>query len=323
MYGDSLTAGFVCGLTPSQYEPYARALKDALGSLGTTVEITGCGLCGLTAAEMAKGLDSSSQLRDVTGRSGPGLRRMLTEQGPFDLVLIMAGTNDIAMNTSRADDIVRSIKELHTACHALGTPTVLLSIPESCATVGPQFPEVAKKWRAVNTALATWVRDEEKRTSLCTRQRPFRVDAAQLLPFNQTAQMRNLWEHDGLHFSKAGSREFGSQLASLLVPLLSESSVSRQTTPLRTSESTSNVSVVEPEVLRKRSKSPQSDSGDRKESFRILPEPSGMPLRVSPRYHGASCGFSSATSNRIVQMPYGRVPVAAPMQSVRFSPIRV
>merc|ERR1719456_588140 len=110
-----MTAGFPC------YEPYSKSLVPALASAGICAEVVGCGLCGLTAVEMARGLDSP-QLQDNFGRVGPGLRHLLAEQDPFDLVIIMAGTNDLGGRHSSAEEVLASLKSMHAACWAKGTP---------------------------------------------------------------------------------------------------------------------------------------------------------------------------------------------------------
>ena len=58
------------------------------------VDIWVCGLSGLTAEELVDGMDDED-IRDSTGRIGRGLQLVLAERGPFDLVLLMAGTNDL------------------------------------------------------------------------------------------------------------------------------------------------------------------------------------------------------------------------------------
>lgn len=206
MYGDSLTAGF-----PS-YEPYAKSLSSALVDAGISAEVIGCGLCGLTAVEMASGVDSS-QLQDQFCRKGPGLRKLLDDEGPFDLVVIMAGTNDLGVPDTSAEAVLCSLKTIHEACWTAGTPTVALSIPESKVTGTVQYPEGAKKWHAINDALARWATAKEGDPSLKSS---FLVNSATLVSFDDAALARGLWHPDSLHFTSAGSREFGSKLAPIV-----------------------------------------------------------------------------------------------------------
>jgi len=251
VYGDSMTAGFPC------YEPYAKSMISTLAGAGISAEVVGCGLCGLTAVDMARGLDSL-QLQDVFGRVGPGLRRLLAEQGPFDLVVIMAGTNDVATPHLSIEEVLASLKSLHEACWAKGTPTVALSVPESSVTGTSQFPQANQKWHAINNALAAWAKAEQGDCSLVS---PFFVNAARLVSFNQAARVRGLWDPDNLHFTAAGSREFGSKLAPIVASHLqgqtplpeSNAPGQRQLTPERTdsamSENSEGLRPLTPERM--------------------------------------------------------------------------
>merc|ERR1719335_852448 len=161
---------------------------------------------------MARGLDSM-QLQDVFGRVGPGLRKLLAEQGPFDLVVIMAGTNDVANPQLPAEEVLRSLKKMHEACWAVGTPTVALSVPESSVTGTAQFPEERARWHKLNNMLAAWAQAEQRERS---PRAPLFVDSARLVSFDHAAHARGLWDADGIHFTADGSREFGSKLATFI-----------------------------------------------------------------------------------------------------------
>jgi lysophospholipase L1-like esterase len=171
VYGDSLTAGF------PDYVPYARELSQSLAAIGVYVDIFGCGHSGLTATQLASDMHSTC-LRDVTGRIGPGLRKILNNHGPFDLVFIMAGTNDVGFSTP-AEDIMASLKQLHTACHVAGTPTVALSIPDC----GMSNPEANVNRARVNKALANWVSSRDS-SDLGVVSTFFVYTNVQLLPYD-------------------------------------------------------------------------------------------------------------------------------------------
>merc|ERR1712061_692832 len=91
-FGDSLTAGF-----PS-LEPYAQAMAESLSDMGIPVEVTVCGLCGMTVHQMLAGMNESS-LIDSIGRTGIGLMELVRVKRGFwtkaDIVLVMAGTSDL------------------------------------------------------------------------------------------------------------------------------------------------------------------------------------------------------------------------------------
>jgi lysophospholipase L1-like esterase len=249
VYGDSMTAGF-----PS-YEPYAKSLASTLAAAGVSVEVVGCGLCGLTAVEMARGLDAQ-QLRDNFGRVGPGLGRLLAEQGPFDLVLVMAGTNDLGVPQTSAEEVLASLQCMHKACWAVGAPSLALSVPESSVTGTAQYPVAAAKWHAINNALAAWGQRAQGENP-CNS--PFFVNTAELVSFNRAACMRGLWDPDNLHFTAAGSREFGNKLAPLIasrfpegqaVPVEKNTSALRQLTPERTISSVPATSKDQEQTVR-------------------------------------------------------------------------
>jgi lysophospholipase L1-like esterase len=207
-----MTAGF-----PS-YEPYAKSLASTLAAAGMSVEIVGCGLNGLTAVEMVRGLDAQ-QLRDTFGRVGVGLRRLLADERPFDLVLIMAGTNDLGVPQTSAKEVLACLESMHRACWDVGTPSLALSIPESLVTGNPmQYAEAAQKWHAINKGLVAWGQVAQGENP-CGR--PFFVNTAELVAFDMAARYQGLWDPDNLHFTAAGSRKFGTKLAPMIASHLS------------------------------------------------------------------------------------------------------
>jgi len=214
-YGDSLTAGF-CD-DGDRFEPYGTALADALQLQQRQplqqqrereqrpVEVWVCGLSGAMAQEMVEHIDSGSVV-DVMGRTGQGLRRILQEQGPFHLALIMAGTNDLA-DLDGAQDIASSIQKLHSTCHEVALHTVALAIPPSKATcVSKRF---GKFHKTVNASLETWA---NATNGLATF-----VQTESLVPWTHGS---NLWEEDGLHLSPLGSSVLGCKLAPLVCTVL-------------------------------------------------------------------------------------------------------
>ena len=96
-YGDSLIAGFrQHGL---RFTPYAQALTDELAPQ-IDAAIVMRGLSSLTAQQLASNV-GARHVYDGRGRVGQGLGHILKEQGPFDLVIIMAGTNDLGGSARR------------------------------------------------------------------------------------------------------------------------------------------------------------------------------------------------------------------------------
>ncbi|CAE7932643.1 PAG2, partial [Symbiodinium sp. KB8] len=210
LYGDSLTAG-----APSMV-PFGDALCLSLQSMGYQVEATVCGLCASTAWQMLAAVEEPLVLETLGSRWGSGLLPLLSSPKPVDLVLLMAGTNDLAK--SSAQEIFSSLRGLHSVCHRAGVPSVALGIPDaggrSMARLGP---EVVVKKRAVNASLAAWIR--ESATGLVKPE--LFVSTVALLPYGPKSLSEGLWERDGVHFTAEGSRKLGHRLAVLLEPLVS------------------------------------------------------------------------------------------------------
>jgi len=206
VYGDSLTAGYYNGGTA--FEPYGLQLAKVLAP-ELDVEVQCCGLIGVGVEEMAKNL-TDLQIEDVRHRMGRGVSHILAEQGPFDLAIIMGGTNDLAHGTP-LPRILRALQALHGACWEVGVPTVAMTVPPNHC-VGRRTA-YAKNWRDLNRQIASWAVSGETNA-------PARiVDVEKLVPFG-SGQKALLWERDGLHFSPAGSRQLGSGLASHVESLL-------------------------------------------------------------------------------------------------------
>lgn len=191
-YGDSLTCGFCLG--GSYYEPYGRNFANQLGMAGISCEVSVCGLSGRCAHEMAR--DAGGAMLDVTGRCGKGLARALEENGPFHLVVIMAGTNDLGQGMQQ-QVTAENLRHLHGLCHLRGVPTVALAPPPApCGAVG---------WEQGRQALLGLMRQ------MCSTM-PGVVecmDPSELMP----AALPDVWDPDGLHFSPLGSSALGLGLA--------------------------------------------------------------------------------------------------------------
>lgn len=218
VYGDSLTAGF------PEYEPYGKALAPACCKAGFAIEIIGCGACGLSARNMVQHLCSKG-FDDHCGRSGVGLQKLLEDEsqdeGPFSLVLIMAGTNDVLSAKAEgegpsANEILSDIQMLHRACQDRDTATVALSIPG----IGGELTTYQRDLHCwINDELRDWV-NSECPPGGC---KPLLfIDCDKLLPNNAETRAQGAWEDDGVHFSEEGSSRFGEALAQLLLPVLGQ-----------------------------------------------------------------------------------------------------
>jgi lysophospholipase L1-like esterase len=195
-YGDNLTFGFCSN--GNQCKPYAAALSEGLANAGIRCKVSVGGLSGHTARQMVAAAENPS-VKDAQGRHiGRGLGRILDEDGPFDLVIIMAGTNDLTL-LSRSEDILREIRHLHLHAHKRSVPTVALAPPS------PQREgqlEVAK-------LLAQWVQTAQPVLGYAS--------VEEFIP----RSARGFWEPDNVHLSPAGSAALGQRMMVHLLPVLS------------------------------------------------------------------------------------------------------
>jgi len=193
-YGDSLTAGFYSGGTA--FSPYGRALQEALKSLGFQCEVRINGLSGHRADQMLAELDTPV-CRDMCGKPGKGLAHILDNDGDFDLVIIMAGTNDFTTKGNLAP-IKQSVCQLHEACHARGVPTMMLAAP--CNTRNLQV--------GLSQLLRAWADNQDDVLAF--------IDPEEVLPRRSATH----WERDLIHFSPSGSRALGLYLAPVVSKIL-------------------------------------------------------------------------------------------------------
>lgn len=202
-YGDSLTAGYFN--KGRSFEPYARALTEKLADIGMACRISFCGFSGRTAEEMVQ--TASGSLKDIVGLRGKGLIRTLEEDGPFDLVIIMAGTNDLGFGADHSQ-IIGWLQSLHAMCHERCVPTVSLAPPPAPCS-GPAR-EVNRQHLAakLKRALQVCRKGVERMATI--------IDPADHVPMENA----KLWDPDGLHFSAAGSRTLGRGLAAVVVERL-------------------------------------------------------------------------------------------------------
>eukprot|EP00811_Abedinium_folium_P002388 NODE_12190_length_1240_cov_2.490566.p2 GENE.NODE_12190_length_1240_cov_2.490566~~NODE_12190_length_1240_cov_2.490566.p2 ORF type:complete len:194 (+),score=47.85 NODE_12190_length_1240_cov_2.490566:239-820(+) len=163
------------------------------------------------------------EMYDAVYRRGAGIGVILKREGPFDLALIMAGTNDLGRSPN-ARAVAREVEALHTACHAHGVRTLALSMPPN-RLVGRDSGYTAK-WRLLNSSLKTWASGSGRGLTQF-------VDTAKLVPYTDATEGL-LWERDGLHLSPAGSRQLGERLAEYVRPLLGGAPAAQPTTAAAT-----------------------------------------------------------------------------------------
>jgi len=190
-YGDSLTAGFHNGGTA--FEPYGQTLSHELSNWGGHCDVAVCGLSGKTAMECVQGMHAP-WIPDITGRGGKGIDRILNEEGPFDLVIIMLGTNDLGQGQT-PDMILNSISQMHSACHRYSIPTIAVAPP----TV--DYGHTRAHRQQLAQLLASWTHATPGVVAF--------IDCEDLCPRHE----RQLWEPDQLHLSRVGSQALGRRMA--------------------------------------------------------------------------------------------------------------
>jgi len=212
-YGDSLTAGFCAG--GRVFEPYGQALAEALAAAsGRACEVSVCGHTGHQASEMVANLDSE-RVEDIARRCGKGLRRLLDEEPALDLVIVMAGTNDIGYERFPRE-VFADVRQLHAACHARGIRTIVLPPPPAPVGAGTKWEQ---RQVQVKELLAEWARSSPFVAAF--------IDPGELVP----PSVGSAWDPDSLHYSPAGSRLLGRRLAPLLLPMLSKATPAALSTP--------------------------------------------------------------------------------------------
>eukprot|EP00931_Biecheleriopsis_adriatica_P104384 TRINITY_DN79067_c0_g1_i1.p1 TRINITY_DN79067_c0_g1~~TRINITY_DN79067_c0_g1_i1.p1 ORF type:complete len:336 (+),score=50.92 TRINITY_DN79067_c0_g1_i1:26-1009(+) len=200
-YGDSLTAGF-CE-QGRFFEPYGRNLAAALcAALGVPSEVHVCGHSGHTAAQMVSNLDCYA-VTDAGNQLGKGLRRCLDDAARRpELVLIMAGTNDLGLHYQpRA--ILQDIAKLHKVCHLQGVPTVALCPPPIVKNLS-----IEASRRVLCDLISAWARSAPNVLAA--------VDTERIVPSSSPGA----WDADLIHFSPNGSRLLGQQLVGKVLPYL-------------------------------------------------------------------------------------------------------
>jgi len=193
-YGDSLTAGFHDN--GKRFSPYGDSLREGLAPLGFQCDVSICGLSGYRTDEMLAQLNSA-RCQDKFGGSGKGLAHILDNEGHFDLVILMAGTNDFTPNTN-FKAIQSRVAKLHEICHSRGIPTVMLAAPCNTTNMQLQLGQMLASWARAQNQVMAFINPEE------------------LIPRKNTAY----WEPDQVHFTPLGSRTLGMQLASRIAKVL-------------------------------------------------------------------------------------------------------
>jgi len=181
------------------FEPYGKTLGGALTKAGVASEVWSCGLCGFTAHEMVAEINDRETHADAVWQVGTGLAWLLDNTDPLpDLVLIMAGTNDLRKGID-AHRTLLAVKELHLACHARGVATIALAAPLPQRGRQQKFSKLLRSWCAQQPSVQAFFDPEE---------------------ILQRGRGSRYWEADTLHFTAHGSKQLATKLAGAIAPML-------------------------------------------------------------------------------------------------------
>lgn len=195
-YGDSLTAGY--SEWGTSFTPYGDTLE-----IRSKLNVKSIGMSGWTTSQMVNCANKKGNY-DVVDHKADGLKLLLSSER-YDLVCIMAGTNDLG--TGEAEEIIiKNIAALVDIALSSNSnlKVALLTVP---ATGGESSYESVRIRRAnVNQGLLELSRRY--------RERVFLIDASSVLPNpgqhpNPATEESKLWDMDLLHLSPAGSARLG------------------------------------------------------------------------------------------------------------------
>jgi len=195
-YGDSLTAGTI-GFEEPQLFPYSKYLEESLKVIdpNANIAVRHRGFPGWTAEMMV-------EQKNV---EGVGLIEALNKYDGINLVIILAGTNDLGIafqsdmdEEESIEKIVDSVTALHKLAHDKKVQTLAIAIPESGFQC--QVPEAKNLATKINQRLDDWCTHNCDMTAFIE------------FPFGWKAD-DSRWSNDGLHFSAEGYFEIAKSIA--------------------------------------------------------------------------------------------------------------
>lgn len=181
--GDSLTQGFVGGGATALC-PYSKRLSQRLKEMNVNPVLVNAGVVGECTGQIARRLEEHLHSRK------------------YDLVLILAGTNDL-LGMQPADSIVAAIRALHNTAFNAGAHTVVMTIPELHVPNSPTARLIDDRRCQVNYEL--------RQFACVNGHRSIFVDVAEHMP--RDAAHSHLWSSDGVHMTTDGYEYLGQLLS--------------------------------------------------------------------------------------------------------------
>jgi len=183
-FGDSLTEGW-CDFG-TKFHPYTRKLQTLIQSLSKSVDVVNRGVSGETTDQMNDRLPS-----------------VLNEDGPFDLVIILGGTNDIGLSFNKdGEPLFGRLRSLHELALRYSPLSVAVTIPETGYETMDRFAALKEKRLQVNTLLKNYAQDSGNKIILS--------DLSAKLPRESLSHedYRKFWQDD-LHLTSEGYDRMG------------------------------------------------------------------------------------------------------------------
>ena len=206
--GDSLTAG----LAPPERDryPYSMFLERALVPLmpqeADKATILTRGNPGWTSSRIANDAFLTGFLNEARTRKKEELKRSHNHKHAIvDLVIVLAGTNDLEEHGLTSESIFESIKGIHDQIVSSGCPTIAMGIPPSGFQTSSE--DIRNKARSVNQMLQEWAE-----TTSTTVYVPFPIEKYEI--------SSGRWSIDRLHLTKLGYEKVGKSLAFLVAKIL-------------------------------------------------------------------------------------------------------
>lgn len=192
-YGDSLTAGFY--LYGSQFHPYGDTLSSLSGQTVDTI-----GMSGWTTEQMIESFDME-ECYDCVGEKGQGLRYALS-QNEYDIVCLMAGTNDLATD-DEVGDIMRNINHLINVCKTSNNSMQVLAFTVPPSGADFRLNSLRIKKENLNNMIKAAVQSD---SNLHLVETCIPLPGVETKPETPT-EVSDLWDNDLLHFSPRGSEK--------------------------------------------------------------------------------------------------------------------
>jgi lysophospholipase L1-like esterase len=255
-FGDSLTAGTSPPYERELF-PYATYLEEALRARGTStntniadaanndgnesndndnnachlpeytsVVVRWRGFPGWQASTLRDDGGLATFLSDLIVKQQQQQPQQISEKGddeqplpqpPLDLIIILAGTNDLAYEDD-SSIILDNIKGIHEIAHSHGCKTIALGIPPSGWQVQDSNKVGAVAYE-VNEKLQSWCCDSDSGDSSIAFSCSTMVTYVPF-PIKEFDRDSGLWAPDGLHFSPEGYKTIGESLSPIIANIL-------------------------------------------------------------------------------------------------------